>query len=177
MKLLGFIFLLTTVIACDPYGFGFKRNPAYVLNEAFKAISNQDLESFLEVTGKEALCIYGNDKGLLYLKDKIQVNTDQIKLNPKKLETKHFKSPTFAGFWSYYHERYRIEIINKDINSIIAETLVDCDFGTAGEKDDSLINQAPESYKIKECRTVKFIPKTFEALPLPPKCNLLKIDL
>lgn len=177
MKFLGFIFLLTSVVACDPYGFGFKKNPAHVLNEAFTAIMNLDQETFLEVTGKEALCIYGNEKGLLYLKDKIHVNTENIKLNPKVLETKHFTIPTFVGYWSYYHERYQIEILDKETKTVIAETLVDCDFGTEGEKDDSLINKDPSAYKKKECRAVKLIPKTFNPLPLPQKCGLFKIDL
>lgn len=177
MKILGFILLLASVVACDPYGFGFKKNPAFVLNEAFKAIVNLDIESFVEVTGKEAVCVYGNEKGLNYLKDQIQVSTDNIKLNPKVLETRHFTTPVFVGYWSYYHERYQIEIVDKGTKKVIAETVVDCEFGTEGEKDDRLINKKPESYKKKECRAVKLIPKTFNPLPLPQKCGLLKIEL
>lgn len=55
MKSFGILLILITVAGCDPYGFGFKKNPAYVLDEAFKAITNQDTETFLEMTGKEAL--------------------------------------------------------------------------------------------------------------------------
>src|SRR5262245_57811095 len=99
MKMFGLLLLLTIVTVCDPYGFGFKKNPAFVLDEAFKAISNLDTESFLEVTGKEALCVYGNESGLRFLKEKIVLSPENIKLNPNVLETKYFKSPIFAGFW------------------------------------------------------------------------------
>jgi hypothetical protein len=177
MKFLGFILLLTSVAACDPYGFGFKKNPAYVLNEAFKAIMNQDQDSFVEVTGKEAVCIYGNEKGLTYLKDQIHVSTENIKLNPKLIEKKHYPVAVWVGYWSYYHERYMVEIQDKESKNVIAQTVVDCEYGTATEKDDRLLNKEPTAYKTKECRTIKLMPKTFSPLPLPQKCGILKIDL
>lgn len=177
MKVLGFILLLTSVIACDPYGFGYKKNPAYVLDEAFKAVSNLDVESFTEVTAKEALCIYGNEQGLLYLKDKLQLNLENLKLNPKVLESKHFTNPVYTGFWSYYHERYGIEVTDKALGTVLFETIVDCDFGTEGEKNDALINKAPSSYRKKECRAVKLIPKNFPGKPAPVRCGPLRIDL
>lgn len=177
MKILGFLLLLASVTACDPYGFGYKKNPAFILDEAFKSIQNQDLESFLEVTAKEALCVYGNEKGLAYLKENIHLNMENIKLNPKVLETRHYSTATFVGYWSYYHERYEIEIQDKNTKEIILETIVDCEYGTEGEKDDRLINRKPSKYKKKECRAVKLRPKKFNSLPIPSKCGLLKIEL
>lgn len=177
MKILGFLILLSTVVACDPYGFGFKKNPAYVLDEAFKAVSNLDVESFLEVTGREALCIYGNPKSLNYLKDNIIINTENVKLNPTKLSNVHYTSPKFVGYWSYYHERYEIQILDKEKNEVLLETIVDCDYGFDGVKDSKYVNLKPKKYKMKECRAIKLSPKKFKALPLPDRCNAMKIAL
>jgi hypothetical protein len=177
MKLLSILLLLTSIVACDPYGFGFKKNPAYVIDEAFKSISNLDLESFLEVTGKEALCIYGNESGLNYLKDNLTLNPENVKLTPKVLETRHYPSAVFVGHWSYYHERYEIEIADKNSNEVVLQTIIDCEFGTEGETNDKLINQKPKKYKKKECRLIKIIPAKFNSLPMATKCGLLKIDL
>ncbi len=177
MKIFGFLFLLAGLAACDPYGFGFKKNPAYVLDEAFKAVSNLDVESFLEVTGREALCVYGNEKGLFYLKDNMDLTPQHVKLNPKVLRNEHYSSPTFVGFWSYYNERYEIEVRDKVTDEVLLETIVDCDYGVNGEKNDKYINMKPSKYKVKECQAIKLIPKRFKPLPVTEKCNSLKIVL
>lgn len=177
MKFFGLLFLFTIVVACDPYGFGFKKNPAYVLDEAFKSVTNLDVESFLEVTGREALCIYGNEKGLTYLKDNIVLNVENVKLNPKVLSNEHYTSPKFVGYWSYYHERYEIEILDKQTGEVLIDTIVDCDYGINGEKDQKYVNIKPKKYKIKECKAIKFMPKKFKPLSIPEKCNAMKIAL
>jgi hypothetical protein len=173
MKILGlaFLFLIT---ACDPYGFGFKKNPAYILDEAFKAIQNLDVESFLEVTRKEALCIYGNPKGLNYLKNKLDITPDEVKINPVLVDSRHHKIPNF-GYWSYYEEKYVIEVHHHKSKDSILEAVITCDYGTDGEKDDKLINLKPKKYKHKECRAVKLIPRKFAPLPLPSKCGKLAV--
>lgn len=177
MKISALLILLFFTTGCDPYGFGYKYNPAYVLDESFKAISNQDLESFLEVTAKEALCVYGNEEGLTYLKENLQIIPENVKLNPKMLETRHYDIPVFAGYWSYYHERYEIEVLDKSTKEVILETIVDCEFGAEGEKRSDLINRQPGDYNRKECRAVKLLPKKFNSLPVPSKCGLLKVEL
>lgn len=177
MKKFGFFLLLASVVACDPYGFGYKKNPAFVLDEAFKAISNLDVETFVEMTGKEALCVYGNEAGMQFLKENLQINPENLKITPKVLETHHLKTPVFTEYWSYYQERYEIEIRDKITNKEIAGVIVDCDFGTNGEKDPKQINKAPHSYKKKECHAVKIIPRNFQALPVPQKCGPLRIEL
>jgi hypothetical protein len=178
MKTLGSILLFVLmVVACDPYNFGFKKNPAYVLNEAFNSISNHDLESFLEVTGKEALCIYGNDKGLAYLKESIVITLADIKLKPTVLKSTHLTTPTFGDYWSYYQERYQIDILDKNSNDLIMNAIVDCEFGTDGPKDQSWVNLEASEYKRKECRIVKVMPKKFKPLPLSTKCEVLKVTL
>jgi hypothetical protein len=178
MKLLGLILLTTTVVSCDPYGFGFKKNPAYVLDVAFTAITNVDVESFLEVTAKEALCIYGNEKGLVYLKDKLAgIDPENVRLVPKVLETRHYTAPVYVGYWAYYNERYEIELRDRGTDKLVLETIVDCAYGTEGEKSEKFVNQRPQRYKKKECRAVKLRPATFVPLPVPPRCGLLRVDL
>jgi hypothetical protein len=177
MKNLSFLLLLLSVIACDPYGFGFKKNPAYILDEALKAITNLDTKSFLEVTGKEVLCTYGNHRGIHYLKDNVSLNPENIKLRPNVLKTIHYSVPRFVGYWSYYHERYEIDILDNLSSENLLRAIVDCDYGITEERNDDFINLRPKRYKIKECRLVKLQPMTFSPLPLPKRCQGLKVLL
>ena len=177
MKRLGLLFILLFTVGCDPYGFGFKKNPAYVLDEAFKAIVNQDTETFLEVTGQEVLCTYGNINGVNYLKDHVNLTLDSVRLNPNVLINQHYKVPAFVGYWSYYHERYQIDIHDKVTDNILLKAIVDCNYGTEGQKDDKFYNLKPKKYKKKECRVIKLIPQTFASLPLPGRCNNLSVSL
>lgn len=177
MKNLGFLLILLSTVACDPYGFGFKKNPAFVLDETFKAISNLDHETFIEMSGKEALCVYGNQAGVSYLKEKIVLTPENIKLVPKVLETKHFSSPTYVGYWSYYHERYQIDINDKNTSEVLLKAIVDCEYGTDGVKSEKFINLKRQKYKKKECRIIKVVPQKFAALPVSQKCENLKVDI
>jgi hypothetical protein len=176
MKLLT-LFILTLVAACDPYGFGFKHNPAYVLDTAFKAVSNLDEKSFLEVSGKEALCLYGNPEGITYLRERLNVDTTNVKINPYALYSKHHEAPEFVGYWSYYTERYMVEILDKRNNGLLIGAVVDCHYGTDGNRNDNLKNLPSKKYKRKECKLTKIIPKTFEALPITHRCQIFKIGL
>lgn len=176
MKVLRLIVLLN-LVACDPYGFGFKKNPAYVLDEAMKAISNLDDKSFLEVTGKEALCIYGNEIGISYLKSRITFDPGNIKLVPTLLNSLHFTAPAYVGYWSYYHERYQVDITDKRSSEKVFKVIVDCEYGTDSVKNERLINLKKTKYKKKECRLVKVIPQSFPALPLAERCKKLEVSL
>ena len=177
MKRLSLLILLISFVACDPYGFGFKKNPAYVLDEAFKAMTNLDEASYIEVAGKEALCMYGTAKGLSYLKERLQVSADEVKLKPTVLNSKYHAVPEFVDFWSYYSERYQIEILDKRSNKLIIKAIVDCEYGTEGERNQKLLRLKPKQYKTKECRLTKLIPVGFENLPLSTKCSGLKVNL
>src|SRR3989344_5584815 len=136
------LIIMLLMTACDPFGFGFKKNPAYVLSEAFVAI-----------------------------------NQENIKINPNVLESKHSKSPKFVGYWSYYQERYQIDIEDKVSKVLLMKAYVDCDYGTDQEKDDRFVNLSPEKYKKKECRLIKVKPTTFAPLPIPEKCDIMKVNL
>lgn len=177
MKTVFILSILLLAAACDPYGFGFKKNPAYVLDEAFKAITNLDTESYLEVTGKEALCVYGNDEALHYLKTNVALSPENVKLKPTVLKTVHNQNPKYVGYWSYYTERYQIDIQDKTTAALLLKTYVDCEYGTDGEKNDKFINLKPQKYRVKECRVVKVIPEIFKPLPLSAKCDKFKVEL
>ena len=177
MKTLAFITLIILSVGCDPYGFGYKKNPAFVLDEAFKSISNLDTESFLEVSGKEVLCVYGNEKGMNFLKTNLTIDPESLKIHPKVLESKHFKIPRYVGYWSYYHERYQIEIEDKTKSERILKAIVDCEYGTDREKNEKFINLKPKKYRIKECRLVKMVPLKFSSLGTPSKCDDLRVPL
>jgi hypothetical protein len=174
---LCFILALLCLVACDPFDFGFKKNPAYVLEEALKAITNLDQQTFLEVCAREVLCIYGNEKGLQYLKHHLDIGESDVKIIPKILYRKSFERPVFVGYWSYYQERYEIEVMSKNLQKLILKTIVDCHYGFEGSKDQLAANLSPDQYKKKECRAVKLIPNTFVSLPLPQKCQKLRVDL
>jgi len=177
MKSFFILSILFLTAACDPYGFGFKKNPAYVLDEAFKSITNLDSESYLEETGKEALCIYGNDEGLHYLKINVVLTQENVKLKPTVLKTVHNSSPKYVGYWSYYSERYQIDIQDKVTEALLMKAFVDCEYGTDGEKNAKFVNLKPQKYRVKECRVVKVLPEIFKPLPLPAKCEKFKVDL
>lgn len=180
MKNLAIIILsLMGLTACDPYGFGFKKNPAYVLNEAFRDIRNRDVESFLEVSGKEALCIYGNPAGVDYLNENLNLEVDNMDIEPKMLTEKRLKAATWAsGYWSYHNQRYMVNINVKDIKKTLVQVVVDCDFGT-DHKDPKYLDPGFKwkKFKTKECKLVKIIPVSFAGNPLPAHCANLKVNL
>jgi len=179
MKLLGYLILLGLVQACDPYGFGFKKNPAYVLNEAFKSVLALDHESFIDISGKEALCLYGNSEGMAYLRTHLNQDSENVEIRSKLIRNSsiYTNAPHFVGYWSYYNEKYQVDIINKALNSEILRVVVECHFGFEGQKSDGYQNLKLKKYKMKECRLIKLIPAQFEGLPLRPECKQLAVAL
>lgn len=167
--------ILFSLVSCDPYNFGFKHNPAWVLENAYHAMMNEDFESFNDVSGKEALCIYGNADGMHYLKENVLSDVRKLKLEPKLLEKRHMKVPEFADFWSYYFERYQVSVVDKHSGKIAMETIVDCNYGTGEDRDEYYENLSPRRYPRKECRLVKIIPRQFKALRLQSRCDSLKV--
>jgi hypothetical protein len=179
MKILTLFLTLICFVSCDPYGFGYKKNPAFILNEAFRAVNHQDVKSFLNVSGKEALCLYGNTEGLSYLEEKLQIDPKNIAVEPKVLTNKRLKIPNYVdGYWSYYNERYLVNINTKAEGRNLLQVVVDCDFGDE-KKDDAFSNPTYKfkKFKKKACRLIKMIPSAFEPLPLPANCAKLKIFL
>lgn len=179
MKLLGFVFILGLFQACDPYDFGFKMNPAFVLSEAFDAVVSLDHEAFLDVSGKEALCLYGNPEGISYLNSNLEINRDKVEIKPKLIENtnKYTKHPHFVGFWSYYQERYLVDILNKESKEELLKVVVECHYGFEGEKNASYQNLKVKKYKKKECRVIKMIPFKFPAMEMREECVSLKVNL
>ena len=177
MKYWVLILLIGLIQACDPYGFGFKKNPAFVLNEAFESILEEDLDRFLDVTGKEALCVYGSEEGLGFLKKKFSLKPKHITLNPAVLDSRYFNNPIFVDFWAYYSERFMVEVKNKKSEEALVNVIVDCHYGTDGEMNEKYLNLKPSKYKTKSCEIVKIISKSFELLPIDGDCKQLKINL
>jgi hypothetical protein len=163
-------------VACDPYNFGFEKNPITILDQLLKSTQNLDLETFIEATDKEALCVYGNEKALQYLKENIQITTDEVNLTWKSKET-YFKVPEYVGYWSYFTTRYLMVIKDKKSDQKLADVVMDCYYGSSEEKNASLLNLKPGRYPVKECKLVKFTPATFEGLPLPESCSSVKVDV
>jgi hypothetical protein len=177
MKLLLTLIILSLVAACDPYHFGFKRNPAYVLYSAFQAVEQKDVDSFLSFSGKEALCLYGNDQGISYLQQNLQIDVKNVDWKNSKLNSRYQKTPIYAGFWVYYQERYQVNIVNKKTQEAIVDVVIDCNYGNSEEKNEKYNNQKPNNYKKRECQLIKITPHQFEGIPLPAKCDNLKVTL
>lgn len=176
MKYLLLFAILGTFLACDPYGFGFKNNPAHVLDVALTSILNQDAEGFADVSGEEALCVYANKKAMEYLHEKVQITSDDIKLSWKSTD-RYLEKPEFVGFWSYFNSRYLVDIKDKQEKEVYAQVVVDCHYGTDGAKDDRFQNLEAKKYPAKNCRIIKVVPLTFEALPIPEACAKLVVAL
>lgn len=174
MKVFSLLLLCMTMIACDPHGFGFKNNPAYILDQALESIREGDETLFTKVTDREALCIYGNAAGMTYLRQNVTATSSSVDLSWTVTES-HFKLPEYVGFWSYYQSRYTIDVKDKKTDASLAEVTVDCHYGTKKDKDDELLDLTPARYPVKECRLIRITPKTFEALPLPSECEILKV--
>lgn len=180
MKLLSFVFILGLLQACDPYGFGFKMNPAFVLNEAFNAVMALDHEAFLEVTGKEALCLYGNANGVTYLRSNLKINDENVEIKPKLISnlSKRTETPRFVGYWSYYHEIYQVDILDKTSKEELLRVVVECNYGFEGKKKPEYSKiMKTKKYKMKECRLIKVIPAKFPVLPMREECKELKVTL
>jgi hypothetical protein len=177
MKWSAYLLFTLVVVACDPYNFGFKLNPAKILNEAFVAIKDEDKDAFLRVSGKEALCIYGNDQGMAYLRNHANIDIDDIKLKLNLLKETSFEIPEYVGYWSYLSQRFQMDVLDRDSNETLIKAIVDCHYGVDGEKSPSYIKLKREKYKRKECKLIKIIPITFEPLKLPKRCNILKVVL
>lgn len=180
MKLLSFVLLLGLFQSCDPYGFGFKMNPAFVLNEAFNSVLALDHEAFLDVSGKEALCLYGNPEGVSYLRNNLNIDNKNIEIKPKLISnlSKHTETPKFVGYWSYYHEIYQVDILDKTTKEELLRVVVECNYGFEGKKRPEYSKvMKMKKYKMRECRLIKVVPSKFPVLPLREECKPLKVDL
>jgi hypothetical protein len=179
MKVLFLLVLTILLSSCDPYGFGFKKNPAYVLDRAFDSILALDYESFIKVSGKEALCLYGNLEGLGYLRDKISLKPSQIDIKPKLVEnaSTYTNAPLYVGYWSYYNEKFHIDILDKNTKRDLIKVLVECHYGFEGEKSDSYKQLNLKKYRKKECRLIQIIPVEFSPLSMTSRCEMLKVSL
>lgn len=181
MKLFGFLILLGLFTACDPYGFGFKKNPAYVLDEAFQSVVAKDFDAFNEVSGKEALCLYGNSAGIAFLFGNLKVDADKIEIKPKILSnfSKHTAVPSYVGYWSYYQEIYQVDILDKVTKEELIKVAVECNYGFEGEKKAEYKQQMKlKKYKKRECRLIKIMPsKNFKTLPMTAECQQLAVTL
>ncbi len=179
MKLLFLLVTLGLIQACDPYGFGFKKNPAFVVNAAFESMLNLNIDTFIDVTGKEALCLYGNSDGLTYLKEHLDVDPNKLELKPKLIEdsSRYTNNPQFVGYWSYYNEKYELDVSDKQTEKELLKVVVECHYGFDGEKNQNYVNLKLSKYKRKECRVIKISPLHFEGLPAPELCGPLLVDL
>lgn len=179
MKILAALSFILLVIACDPYGFGFTKNPAFVLDQALKAIQNTDDVSFREVSGKEALCLYGNKDGMTYLHEKVTTDAQNVQLKNKEIgELQVLSSPEYVGYWAYLRQRYVVEIQQKSDKKTLGSIIVDCNYGVNGEKKESYLRvRDPKKLPQKECRIVKIMPATFSPIPMSARCQNLVVTL
>lgn len=179
MKLLFLLITLSLIQACDPYGFGFKKNPAYIVNAAFESMLNLNTDAFVEVTGKEALCLYGNPDGLAYLKEHLNIDPNKLDLKPKLIEdsSRYTNNPHFVGYWSYYNEKYELDVSDKQSDQELLKVVVECHYGFDGDKSESYRNLKLSKYKKKECRMIKISPLHFEGIPVNQNCENLLVEL
>lgn len=175
IKLIPFIFIFLTM-ACLPENYNFKENPVYILKEALDSLQKRDIEKFARVSGKEALCLYGNDSNLQTIADNFSYSEHDLKLDHKLISTQFNEPVKFVGFWSYKTDRHLFEISDKQ-NQRIMDVIIDCEFGNEGEKLKGEKQKDPKNYKIKQCRLIKITPVKFKGLAVTKKCESLKVNL
>jgi hypothetical protein len=181
MRSFGCLILLGLLTACDPYGFGYQKNPAYILDKAFQSVLSLNAESFSNVAGKEALCLYGTTDGLSFLRSNLRINTDNIEIKPKILSnlSSHTAIPSYVGYWSYYREVYQVDILDKATKQALIKVAVECNYGFEGEKKPEYKTQMKlKKYKKRECRLVKVLAsENFGVLPMTEDCLQLAVNL
>lgn len=181
MKLFGLLILLGLFTACDPYGFGFKMNPAYVLDEAFQSVMALDFDAFNKVSGKEALCLYGNANGMAHIRSNLSINKDKVEIKPKLISnfTKATPVPEYVGYWSYYRETYQVDILDRDTKEELLRVAVECHYGFEGKKKAEYKEKMKlTKYKKRECQLVKVLPTAkFKVIPMNNECKLLEVKL
>jgi hypothetical protein len=82
-----------------------------------------------------------------------------------------------VGYWSYYHERYQLEIFEKESKAELMKVVVECNYGFEGLKSESYKNLKLKKYKKKDCKVIKIIPRQFDSLPMKKECEMLEVDL
>jgi hypothetical protein len=177
MKWSLIILFLFSLVGCDPHNFGFKNNPDFILDEVFKSVQNQDVVSFLEFTGKEAFCIYGNESGMAYLKSKTQVDPNNFMIDLGTPIKTSFTAPEYVNYWSYYRETFTVSVTDVKAKKLALEAIVECNWGTDGQRDPKNVHLKKSKFRNKSCRLVKLVPKAFEPMNLPEKCASLKVNL
>ena len=175
IKLIPFIFIFLTV-ACLPDNYNFKENPVYILKEALDSLQKRDAEKFVKISGKEALCLYGNDSSLQTIADNFSYAEHDLKLEHKLISGQFNEPVKFVGFWSYKTDRHLFEISEKQGQRIM-DVIIDCEFGNEGEKLKAEQQKDPKYYKIKQCRLIKMNPIKFRGLAMTKKCESLKVTL
>lgn len=174
INLLSLIFIFTT-LACVPDNYDFKENPVFILKEALHSLEKRDSEQFLRISGKEALCLYANDTGLQLLSDNFPYAEDDLSVEHKILSDEYNQPPKFVGHWSYMTVRHFFSITEKQSENPIMDVLIDCEFGNEGNKLKEKDQKNYKNYKIKQCRLIKIIPTAFTSLPVPKKCEGLRV--
>lgn len=175
INLIPLIFIFST-LSCLPINYDFKENPVYILKEALESLEKRDSEQFLKISGKEALCLYGNDSGLSHLAENFPYSEHDLKLGHGLIYSQFNTPPKFVGHWSYKSERHLILVSDRDDKKIM-DVVVDCEFGNEGEKLKESDQKNERKYVIKKCRLTKIIPATFKTLGLPKKCESLKVHI
>lgn len=176
IKLLPFIFILS-LVACMPDNYNFKENPVFILKEALDSIQKRDAEKFARISGKEALCLYGNDSNLQLITDNFTYSEQDLSLDHKVIFSQFNEPVKFVGFWSYKTDRHFFGISDKQTNQKIMDVVIDCEFGNEGEKLKGEKQKESKNYKIKQCRLIKITPVKFQGLSLSKKCESLKVNL
>ncbi|HLT22963.1 MAG TPA: hypothetical protein VKZ84_05955 [Bacteriovoracaceae bacterium] len=174
INLLPLIFIFMT-LGCLPDNYNFKENPVFILKEALSSLERRDSEQFLRISGREALCLYGNDTGLQRLSDSFPYVEEDLALEHKVILSQYNQPAKFVGYWSYKTERHFFSIYQKQGNKHIMDVLIDCEFGNEGNKLKEEDYKNEKKYKIKQCRLIKIIPSAFSSLSLPKKCEGLKV--
>lgn len=174
INLIPLVFIFS-LLGCLPDNYNFKENPVFILKEALGSLERRDAEKFLKISGKEALCLYGNDTGLQKLSDNFPYTEDDLKVDHKLVSSQYNEPVKFVGHWSYKTERHLFSISDKERTKKIMDVLIDCEFGNEGEKFKGDDQKNDRKYKIKQCRLIKILPNTFASLVLPKKCESLRV--
>ena len=168
--------MLSLFASCMEKDFGYKQNPVNVIVMAHKSVMQENLEDLKLLLTKEALCLYGNAKGIVHLKKQLLPKISKYALEANLLISKYLKKARFVGFWSYYTEEYKLSLLNKEKKNLIAEIIVGCDFGFDGVKSKKDLERPVNEYLQKSCRIQKIVGHEMNALLMNKSCQSFEVQ-
>ncbi len=162
--------LLLVLSSCMEREFGYKNNPAFILQRAHQALRADDAPAALQLLSKHALCHWGNHAGLEALKRALPHNLRDVKPDIRLAEGKTLATPIFVGHWAYYKDVYAAQLVDDRSGTLIAELRIECHFGVSGARRDEDAKIPKLKMPEQHCKVAVLAARSFEEPKARKEC-------